>query len=331
METTRPHLISTMFQRPDRIHEPLYVLTPIYNPARYRSRWKLYEDFRKRVAKAGAILYEVEVAFGERDFVFTGPNNPRQLQLRTKSELWLKENCINLLERILPPDWKYAAWIDGDVTFVRDDWANETLHALQRYDFVQMWSQYQDLTPDFEIIGTARSFMDCYLNGGPASIKHSSPDYPYYSTCRRGYPGAPGLAWACTRRAWQTCHGLIDVAITGACDWYMAHALIGQAHRVMRKDYNQAFKNIIFEWQERASVLRQNVGVVKGTALHEWHGPKKFRKYTTRDQILVDADYNPYLDLKRNADGLYELTDRSTGLRDGIRKYFSERNEDALM
>jgi hypothetical protein len=27
---------------------------------------------------------------------------------------------------------------------------------------------------------------------------------------------------------------------------------------------------------------------------------------------------------------LWQLTDRSTGLRDGIRKYFQQRNEDAI-
>jgi hypothetical protein len=221
--------------------------------------------------------------------------------------------------------------VDGDVRFVRDDWANETLHQLQHYEVVQMWSQYQDLTPDHEIIGTARSFMDCYLHGGPSEIHGKGHHYPYYGKKRRGYPGAPGLAWGWTRRAWQVCGGLLDIGILGASDWVMAHALIGEVQKVIRKDYSDAFKRCVFEWQERALTLHKDVGVVKGTALHYWHGPKKFRRYATRDNILVDNGFDPYLDLKRNADGLYELTDRSIELRDGIRKYGRERNEDQLL
>src|SRR5262249_17759597 len=157
---------------------------------------------------------------------------------------------------------------------------------------------------------------------------------PYYDKHRRGYPGAPGLAWACTRRAWQTFGGLCDIAILGACDWYMAHALIGHVNRVIRKDYSEGFKRAGFEWQERALKLDKDVGVMKGTALHHWHGPKKHRKYATRDQILIDCQFDPYIDLTRNADGLYVLTDlpteRSIKLRDGIRQYFAQRNEDAI-
>ncbi len=326
------HQLGTQFQRPDRIHTPIYILTPVFNPIRYRSRWREHEDWKKRAEKSGAIFYEVEVAIGERDFVFTEPGNPKHLQLRTKSELWLKENMINLLERCLPRDWQYLGWVDGDVTPVRDDWANETIHQLQHYDVVQMWSQYQDLSPDHEVIGTARSFMDLYLHGGPPEWFDVDCHYPYASGTkkRRGYPGAPGLAWACTRRAWQTFGGLLDVAILGACDWYMAHALIGQVHRVMRTEYSKPFRNMVYEWQERALMLKKNVGVVKGTYLHHWHGPKKDRKYSTRDQILIEAGFDPYKDLKRNTDGLYELTDRSIELRDGIRRYFRERNEDAI-
>lgn len=62
------------------------------------------------------------------------------LQLRTSHEIWLKENSLNLGFARLPPDWKYAAWIDADVTFARPDWACETVHQLQHNPVVQMWS-----------------------------------------------------------------------------------------------------------------------------------------------------------------------------------------------
>src|SRR5947209_3423183 len=57
-----------MFERPDIVHEPLYVITPVFNPERYRQRWKLYQDFAHRVVQAGAVLYTVEATFGNREF-----------------------------------------------------------------------------------------------------------------------------------------------------------------------------------------------------------------------------------------------------------------------
>src|SRR4051812_49367686 len=99
------------FRRPDQVSAPLYVVTPIFNPVRYRSRWKLYEDFARRVEQAGAILYTVEVAFGERAFAVTEAGHPRHIQLRTDHELWLKENIINVGVARLPHDWKYVAWV----------------------------------------------------------------------------------------------------------------------------------------------------------------------------------------------------------------------------
>src|SRR5437867_111536 len=134
-----------MFERPDQVEHPLYVLTSVFNSPRWRSRWKLYEDFAALVARSGAVLYTVEVAFGARQFVVTDAHNERHLQLRTRDELWIKENALNLLVQRLPSDWAYCAWLDADVSFLRSDWANETLHQLQHYDVVQLWTDALDL------------------------------------------------------------------------------------------------------------------------------------------------------------------------------------------
>jgi hypothetical protein len=87
------------------------------------------------------------------------------------------------------------------------------------------------------------------------------------------------------------------------------------------------------EWEARSERhIRRNVGVVKGLALHHWHGPKTNRRYGTRDKVLVDNQFNPDADLKRDWQGLYQLSDqhapKSIKLRDGLRAYFRQRNED---
>lgn len=339
----------TAFQRPDRVRDPLYVITPIFNPIRWRSRWKLYEDFARRVAAAGAVLYTIEAAYGNREFAIGSHEGLRGLgekfiQVRVDHELWLKENLINVAAQHLPLEAKYIAWVDADVLFARDDWANETVQQLQHYDFVQMWSQYQDLCPNFEVQSLTRSYMDCYLHGGVGRggnlekrmTKQRKYDdkYPYQSGPVRGYPGAPGLAWAARRESFNKVGGLLDFTILGAGDWYMAHALTGRLTTVARTQaHSKNFTELMREWEARCERhVRRNVGVVKGLALHYWHGSKKHRLYKTRDQILVENKYDPMFDLKRDSQGVYQLSDqhnqRSISLRDDVRAYFRQRNED---
>jgi hypothetical protein len=73
--------------------------------------------FQRHVETSGATLYTFEVAFGGREFEITEPNNPRHLQLRASSELWRKENALNLMAQRLPAEAQYLAWIDADVQF----------------------------------------------------------------------------------------------------------------------------------------------------------------------------------------------------------------------
>lgn len=328
------HNTPRLFSRPDRLHDPLYVVAPVINAARFRVRWKHFQDFAKHVSEAGAILYTVEVAFGERDFVLTRPDNPRHVQFRTHHELWYKEQAINLGVARLPSNWKYVAWVDPDCMFTRHDWADETRHLLQHYPLVQMWSQLHDLSSDGELVGQLQSFMDVQINGATLP-----PPKQYYGLGRAGKKfGSPGLAWAARREAWNQLGGLIDYAILGAGDWYFAHAVMGQLSELTRErsDATEPLMRKMLEYQNRAirgkweeRPLVGNVGLMKGLCLHYWHGPRLFRRYSTRGAILRRHQFDPDLDLKPDWQGLYQLTDRKPEMRREIQRYFSQRNEDA--
>lgn len=131
--------------------DKLYVVTVLFNPLRFRNRYFNYWTFENMVQKSGAILYTAEVAFGDRHFEITDPNNPHHLQLRARDsqEIWLKENALNLLINRLPPEARYIAWLDADINFSRPDWAQETLHLLQHYSFLQLFSHAQDLDVNY--------------------------------------------------------------------------------------------------------------------------------------------------------------------------------------
>ena len=133
-------------------HATLHVIAVISNPQRYETRYDLYNKFAKHVEDSGARLWTVETAFGDRPHEITASDHSQHIQLRTSTELWHKENMINIGISRLPANWEYVAWIDADVTFARPDWALETLHQLQHYKVVQMFSDCMDLSPDYRIV-----------------------------------------------------------------------------------------------------------------------------------------------------------------------------------
>jgi hypothetical protein len=145
--------------------------------------------------------------------------------LRTHHEGWHKENLINIGVSRLPPDWKYVAWIDTDVRFARSDIVAETIHQLQHFSLVQMFAHATDLGPKYEPLKAFEGFVAQWMRDdqAPAAMKQYSLWHP-------------GYAWACRRDAWDHLGGLIEFAIVGSADRYMACALIGEIARSLSPD-----------------------------------------------------------------------------------------------
>lgn len=323
--------------RKDLITDPLYVVTAISNPIRYQRRWGLYEPFAKHMEDSGAILYTAELAYGDRAHVVTKPDNPRHLQFRTHHELWHKENLLNLAIQRLPSDWKYVAWIDADVHFARPDWVAETVHQLQHYSVVQLFSESNDLSPAWEPFMRHESFCKTFHSlgcvGGPSLSSRG-----YYGVDKQR-PGVitwhPGFAWAIRREAFDAVGGLLETALLGAADNHMAKAMVGDAENSCHQNVTQAYRATVMAWQERAlKYIRRNIGYVSGLILHGWHGKKKDRRYWDRWKIIVDNQFDPIKDLKKDWQGIWQLVDdgspRSLALRNDVRGYFRSRNEDSI-
>jgi flagellar basal body-associated protein FliL len=45
---------------------------------------------------------------------------------------------------------------------------------------------------------------------------------------------------------------------------------------------------------------------------------------------LIDNDFDPEVDIVKDANGLWKLAGNKPKLRDDLRKYFSQRNEDGI-
>ena len=121
------------------------------------------------------------------------------------------------------------------------------------------------------------------------------------------------------------------MAILGAGDRHMAHALIGTVKKTIHSKLSQAYAQDLIMWESRAEKhIKRNVGYVPGLLLHHWHGKKRDRRYADRWKIIINNNYDPRLDLKEDWQGLWQLTDRNFKLRDEIRAYFRARNEDSI-
>ena len=340
-----PYSVVGMKPFPDK----LYVITPINNPERYLSRWRLFRAFEKHMQDSGVVLYVVEAAFGGREYEVTTTDNPRHIRVRggDRTELWLKENLFNIGLSRLPPEAKYVAMVDGDLTFLRPDWAQETLHALQHYHAVQMFSEIVNLSHEGEMLSHTTGFVEGCRRGVPMQTGQGTTSVRPAFLYRKGqptpypgvkqWPGSPGGAWAYRREALDAVGGLVDFSITGSADYLMVLCLFGvleEVHRfIPNNEKSSSFLRCLRAWQERAvRHLRKNIGVVSGTIAHAWHGKMIQRGYAERWKILVQHDFDPNRDLVKDSQGLSHLYDGGTqrfiDLRADLRDYFRSRNED---
>lgn len=299
-----------------------YAVTCISNPCRYKSRYELYHRFKRRMEEASVKLMTVELALGERSFEVTRPDDSMNVQLRSRDEIWHKENLLNIGISRLPTDWRYVAWLDADIEFLRDDWVEETVHQLQRYQVVQMFAQALDMGSDGTLLKAHDGFAYSWLRDGldEKLSCYQQPNYGYH----------PGFAWAARREAIDHLGGLFDVGILGAADNHMARGLVGTAPQSLFTRVSKGYFQAVEEWQRRATThIRGNVGYVPGSIQHHFHGHKVDRRYLERWDIIRRYNFDPNLDLKRDWQGVLAFTERGERMRNSIRRYFNERFEDA--
>lgn len=317
------HLMSHHKHKDLKTDSTMHVVAVCTNPSRNQSRYRLFREFvREMESSPNVELHIVEGAFGDRHFEVTEECNPNHLQVRLQSEIWIKENLINLgVKHLLPTNWKYLSWVDGDVGFRnKDGWALEAIHQLQTFNVLQPWQQCVDLGPHGNIMQTFNSFGYIHQRGDKKQ-RHKGEPYIYAHS---------GFAWSCNRYFWEQVGGLFDRAVLGSADHHMAWAMIGQTMSTIHGKMGKDFFDAILEWQRKAiKACAGDVGYSAGRLEHHFHGPKGRRYYRERWQILVDHQFNPIHDLEYDAQGVLRLVGKP-GLEVAIRKYNRSRMEDSI-
>ncbi len=308
-----------------RSNNTLHVVGVIQNSSRWHSRLRLFRQWAKEMVNTPHVkLHVVEAVFGEREAECAPKCGEYSYhKVHTNSEIWLKENLINLgIKNSLPSDWKYVAWVDCDISFANHNWAQETLHHLQHYQILQPFKDALDLSFDGSVM---QHFTSC----GYYSAKHipqaCSNENPY-----KLKSGHVGFAWACTRGFYENVEKLIEFAILGAGDNHIAHSCLGDVLGTVNPKITQGYKNACLAFQEKAHYASQGIiGYVPGRIVHHFHGSKIRRGYWTRWQILINNKYDPQKDLKYTAEGVIHLKGK-VKLEHDVRLYNKNRREDSI-
>ena len=311
--------IKAAIQLNEPIENNLHCIIVISNPCLYARRYILAKEFIKRMEYEENIkLYIVELAYGDMKYYVTESHNPMHLQLRAGLDqvLWHKENMINIaVNKLLPKTWKAIAWIDADIEFDNNSWALDTLKILNGCkDVVQIFSHAIDMDKHMNAMSIYPSFGFQYTKKRPYGLIGNNFWHP-------------GFAWAMTRKAYEKVGGLYSLSILGSGDHNMAFSFLGNGIKSINQLTTDGYKKSVLEFEKKAINIR--LGYVPGMIRHYFHGSKKNRKYMERWQILVTNNYNPYIHITKNDDGLLIPTKECPQqLLDSIMQYFSERNED---
>lgn len=305
----------------------LYIVTVIFNPFDFQSRYRLYHNFKQHMKDNGVNLFTVEIAFGDRPFRVTSHDNPMNLQLRTSQVLWHKERALNLGFKKLfhvAPDARYLGWYDSDITFANPNWVDEVVHKLTHHTIVQPFATAINLDSKEDYMWHCPSAIRAFIEGRGF---HQEPPLPHHYT----YRGHPGLAWNITREAYENLGGLYELCIAGSADTIMANSFKGDWSIYLPAPPTDAMQSSMSRWQRKSDeAVRGTLGYTRGCVLHHWHGASDERGYEKRWSILSFHQFNPANDVILDENGLYRWKGNKPKLEDDIRLSLGSRNEDSL-
>lgn len=294
----------------------LYVVSVISNPARFKRRYQLFNEYTERMNKNPKVkLYTTELQLGNRPFATNST-----FKVRSNHNLWHKENLINYTIARLPEEANYIAWIDADITFLNPQWAEETIEKLQEFNVVQPWTSAIDMGPNQEIMQTHESFCSVYHKNSRCYKVGKQYIYPH-----------PGYSFAFRKSVLNQIGGMIDFAIVGSGDHHMATAFIGQVEKSIHNQVHPRYREKLMAYQKLCDqFIQKKIGHVHGIIIHHFHGKKKDRQYTSRWDILIKNDFNPDTDISYDLNRLFQFNGNKPELELEIQCYSYSRNEDSI-
>jgi hypothetical protein len=234
---------------------------------------------------------------------------------------------LNIALEGLPDACDKVAWLDADIIFENDDWAEHTGKLLERYVVVQPYDVACWLPPGLI------SRPSEYSAGAFEVIRHGLA-YTQAQSAERGLvTGHWGFAWT-ARRAAVALKGFYDRFIIGGGDLIMAWGMYGHAFRFPIESWLaasccEAQISHVRRWTEAFyAEVGGSVYSLNGSVFHLWHGSRPARRYFPRHTLLKNANFDPIGDIARDENGCWVWSSQKPDLHKSVKEYFWMRKED---
>ena len=304
----------------------LYIVISVFSPFGRDIRTKLAQEFIDRIEKLQRNGHPVQICVIEllystqKNFLKVS-NTKFHLQIQYKHDLYLfnKENLINVgVNKLLPSNWKWMAWVDADIEFKDEFWVEKTIKLFKsgNYDVLQLFSICR------------------YLS------KHNTPQEYFHSSISLLYNPCllknkkyrhPGFAWACSREAYEKMGGLFEYAIIGGGDFIMEACFTNRFQLIEKKfRENPDFLNYIHLFYQKVKNFSCNF--LNILIEHHYHGERKNRMYVNRNEIILKNKFSPEKDMIKPFENLgfsiiVPTIEFYEKIESKIKEYFQSRKE----
>ena len=306
--------------------EDLWAITCYFNPIGYKRRLLNYLAFRRELTIP---LVTVELAYSN-DFDLRPDAADILIRLKGKDVLWQKERLLNLALARLPQHCDSVAWLDCDVVFKHDDWAERASRALERFPVLQPFQRVYE--PSVDSWGrSTRLPPDAHLGYSLAhllSLGIVTPEI-LQGNMRIQYRSNSGLAWV-ARRELLNGDGFYDACIMGSGNRAMLCGALGRpAHAIEYLQMTPIWAEHYEAWADRHSrSVRANTGCTDGAIIHLWHGDLKHRRYQERHREFRVYEYSPATDIALDDNGCWRWNSQKPEMHAYVADYFRSRRED---
>ena len=325
--------------------DPLWVMTSYYNPAKYATRRRNFQSFRKHL---NAPLLVVELArSGEHHL--SKDDGDIVLSLTGEDRIWQKERLLNIGLAELPRHVEYVAWIDCDVIFEDEDWASKAKQRLSKTDgLLQLFetsvhlpreAEPKDLSPAAcgryapimrgVAIASALATSEFETNEIKLTRARAQPELiEQYRLADRH--NCYGMAWS-AHRATIAASGFYDRNVVGGGDAVQVFAAMARLDVYWAlRPHAPAHKQDALDWMGRAksSGLLSAIGALDHKLYHMWHGSIEDRDYRGRYNILYRNNFDPNFDISQAPNGTWAWSDPESDLAKDVGAYFFSRRED---
>jgi len=306
---------------------PLWAMTAYFNPTGSCRRIANYRVFRRHMTVP---LVTVELAH-DRPFELAPGDAEILVQIRCRSVMWQKERLLNVALDHVPHGVSDLAWVDCDVIFSNDRWADEAAAALEHSALVQPFDSVWNLRKDAALdAGIDRTQGDPV---GTTFVRRLADRQVTRAVLRARGPSRVrnllGHAWV-ARRSLLTTHGFYDASIIGGGDRDMALAAYGffdDAIDGQQKNAPNAAHYLRWAKPFHEAVAGR-VQALPGDFPLLWHGPLQGRRYMERFAPLHELGFDPHADIAISPQGAWEWATDKPEVHAYLRDYFHARQED---